>query len=276
MQNVNMLLTIWGQYCIFGTVVYNLVYISTVIVIDSNDEVTEVINLKIHETGGNVRKITLDKFSQKYKGHIAYDYLLESIISGKFPPEKPLNEREICETLGVSRTPVREALRRLTSEGLAESYPGRGVFVSSVSLEKSLEMHELKEGLERMAARLCTVRMSDDEIHQLWACLKDHTRAFQKGEMATTADLDLRFHVLMIEGAHNSMMEQQAKSILLRTRRLSQLSVLDPNNTSQFIEQHTNIFEAIQARNAGAAEHAVSVHIEEVKKFQQESWHLLF
>ena len=67
------------------------------------------------------------------KQSVAYNYLRMAIITGRYPPEKPLVEREICDKLGVSRTPVREALRRLGSEGLVDFIPNRGVFVAGVT-----------------------------------------------------------------------------------------------------------------------------------------------
>jgi len=228
------------------------------------------------EPSDDRRIISLEQSTSGNKQHIAYEYLKESIISGKYPPEKPLIERELCDALGVSRTPVREALRRLTSEGLAESFPGRGVFVSRVNPEKATQLYELKEALEGMAARLCTERMSDEEIQELRECLQAHTEALENDEMAATADLDLRFHVLLIEGARSPMLEQQAKGILLQTRRLAQLSVYDPDSTTKFIAQHTAIYEAIRSRDAEEAEKALSAHISAIKKFQRERWKLLF
>lgn len=223
---------------------------------------------------------TLDYIFKKstfnYKQHIAYDYLKGAIISGKFLPEKPLVERELCDALGVSRTPVREALRRLTSEGLAESFPGRGVFVSRVTLETAVQMHELKEALERMAARLCTTRMSDDELGRMGACIQEHTRAMEQEQMEDSADIDLQFHVMLVEGAHSPMLEQQAKKFLLQTRRLSQLYVYDPASAIQFISQHNDIYLAIRACDAETAQQAVSIHFDAVKKFQRERWNLLF
>jgi DNA-binding GntR family transcriptional regulator len=213
---------------------------------------------------------------QKYKQHLAYDYLKESIISGKFPSNKPLIERELCDTLGVSRTPVREALRRLTSEGLVESFPGRGVFVAGVTLEKAIQMHEFREALERSTARLCAERMTSEEVWQLWNCIQDHSKAREKGEMAAAADFDLRFHVLIIEGAHSPMLEQQAKRLLLQTRRLSQLAVYDTAEMIHFIQQHTDIYQAIRLHDPEASERAVGAHIASIKKFQQERWKLLF
>jgi DNA-binding GntR family transcriptional regulator len=220
--------------------------------------------------------LSLGDSPQKYKQHLAYDYLKEAIISGKFPSGKPLTERELCDTLGVSRTPVREALRRLTSEGLVESYPGRGVFVASVTLEKAMQMHELREALERATARFCAERMSSEEVWQLWNCIQDHNKTREKGEMGASADLDLRFHVLIIEGARSPMLERQAKSLLLQTRRLSQLSVYDTAEALHFIQQHTDIYQAIRARDPEAAERAVSAHSATIRKFQQERWKLLF
>ena len=74
-----------------------------------------------------------DARAGRYKQDYAYDRMKHAIISGVFPPEKLLVERELCEMLGVSRTPVREALRRLSSEGLVESHPGRGMFVTRLN-----------------------------------------------------------------------------------------------------------------------------------------------
>jgi DNA-binding GntR family transcriptional regulator len=100
--------------------------------------------------------------SPKYKQHLAYDYLKESIISGKFPPNKPLIERELCDTLGVSRTPVREALRRLSSDGFVDFVPGRGTVVTRLTMDDMVHVYELKEALDKMAVKLCIQRKTDE------------------------------------------------------------------------------------------------------------------
>jgi DNA-binding GntR family transcriptional regulator len=211
-----------------------------------------------------------------YKQSVAYDYLRTSIITGIYPPEKPLIERDICDRLGVSRTPVREAFRRFSSEGLVEFLPGRGVVAASLTKEKAEQLHELKEALECMAAKLGVLRMTDNDFSAMEACLRRHREAVLRREVEAAADLDLRFHILLVEGARSPMLEQQAKSILWQTRRLSQLSVCDSENSGEFIAQHTSIFEALKRRDAQEAAAAVSRHIESVKEFQWERWNLLF
>jgi DNA-binding GntR family transcriptional regulator len=211
-----------------------------------------------------------------YKQSVVYEYLRPSIITGIYPPEKPLIERDICDRLGVSRTPVREAFRRLSSEGLVEFLPGRGVVAASLTKEKAEHLHELKEALECMAAKLCVLRMTDNDFSRMEECLRQHREAVLRREMEVAADLDLRFHVILVEGARSPMLEQQAKSILWQTRRLSQLSVCDSENSAEFIAQHAAILEALKRRDAQEAAAAVSRHIESVKEFQWERWNLLF
>lgn len=213
---------------------------------------------------------------KRYKQSMVYDYLRTSIITGLYPPEKPLIERDICHRLGVSRTPVREAFRRLGSEGLVEFLPGRGVVAASLTREKAEQLHELKEALECMAAKLCVLRMTDGDFSNMEDCLRQHREAVFRQEMEAAADLDLRFHVLLMEGARSPMLERQAKSILWQTRRLSQLSVCDSGSSGEFIAQHAAILEALKRRDAQEAAAAMSRHIESIKKFQWERWNLLF
>ena len=206
--------------------------------------------------------------SGRYKQDYAYDHLKDAIIAGVFPPEKLLVERELCEMLGVSRTPVREALRRLSSEGLVESHPGRGMFVTRLSAEDARQLYELKEALERMAVRLCIRRMTPGELDELERCLIAHERAHEDGDSELAADMDLRFHVMLVEFARSPKIEEHAKTILVQTRRLSQPSVYDTSHTREFIQNHRTIYEALRAGDSAAAEAAVSRHISAISSFQ--------
>lgn len=210
------------------------------------------------------------------KQSVAYSYLRSAIITGRFPPEKPLIEREICDKLGVSRTPVREALRRLGSEGLVDFIPNRGVFVAALSKEKAIQLYEMKEALECMAARLCAERAGEDSIARLEECIGLHRAYSDKGEFEIAVDLDLRFHVLLVESCGNPLIEQHAKSLLLQTRRLSQLAVYDTDQMENFIRQHQDILDGIKAHDASAAAEAVGRHIRFVEQFQWDRWSMLF
>jgi DNA-binding GntR family transcriptional regulator len=88
----------------------------------------------------------------------AYEKLKKAIIDYEFPPGKLLIERELCELIGVSRTPVREALRRLSSDGFVDFVPGRGTVVTRLTKEDMIHIYELKEALDKMAVKLCIQR----------------------------------------------------------------------------------------------------------------------
>lgn len=210
------------------------------------------------------------------KQSVAYNYLRTAIITGRFPSEKPLVEREICDKLGVSRTPVREALRRLGSEGLVDFIPNRGVFVSALSKEKATQLYEMKEALECMAARLCAERASEDALTRMAECIELHRSYAEKGEFEIAVDLDLRFHVILVESCGNPLIEQHAKSLLLQTRRLSQLAVYDTDYMEQFTSQHQTILDSIRSHDVVAATEAVSQHIRFVEQFQWDRWGMLF
>ena len=209
-----------------------------------------------------------DTRAGRYKQDYAYDRMKHAIISGVFPPEKLLVERELCEMLGVSRTPVREALRRLSSEGLVESHPGRGMFVTRLNAADARQIYELKEALERMAVRLCILRMTGGELEELGGCLAAHEQAYARGDNELVADMDLQFHILLVEFARSAKIEEHAKAILVQTRRLSQLSVYDTSHTEKFLKEHRAIYEALRAGDAAAAEEAVSRHIASIGAFQ--------
>jgi DNA-binding GntR family transcriptional regulator len=107
-------------------------------------------------------------------------------------------------------------------------------------------------------------------------CIEKHRLYAAKNEMEIAVDLDLKFHVLLVESAKSGLIEQQAKSLLLQTRRLSQLAVYDTDKTENFISQHEEILLNIRNHDAGAAAAAVSRHIRFIEQFQWERWGMLF
>lgn len=217
-----------------------------------------------------------ERGSRIYKQGFVYDYLKDSIITGRLAPEKQLVEREICDQLGVSRTPVREAFRRLSSEGLVDFLPGSGVVVASLTKEKAEQLYELKQALEGMAARLCARRATDEELSAMSDCIARHRSAYEEGVQEAAVDMDARFHELLIAGAHSPMLEQHTRELLLQARRLSQLAVYDADETPNFISQHEDILRAVKLHDPDRAQSAVVRHIEYVKQFQWRRWAMLF
>ena len=214
--------------------------------------------------------------AKKYKQGVVYEYLKNAIITGKLPQEKQLIEQDICDKLQVSRTPVREAFRQLTSEGLLDFSPGRGVVVASITKEKAVQMYELKEALEGMAARLCAQRADEADIKRMESCIELHKAAYMQHRTDMATDVDLQFHICLLECAGSPMVEKEGKALLTQARRLSQLSVYDGNRIDVFIRQHQDILEAIRRKDPDGAYKAVSEHIHFVEEFQWKRWEMLF
>lgn len=204
------------------------------------------------------------------KQSIAYSYLCSSIISGHMAPGTPIIEREVCERLGVSRTPVREALRRLSSEGLVDFITNRGAFVSSLSKEKVMQLYEVKEALEIMAALLCSRRASEKDFREMDKCIDAQQNCVITGKIPQSLDEDMRFHVLLAKSCGNTMLELQATSLMLQTRRL--MSIYDLDRMDEFISQHRRIMECMRNKDEKEIIASVDKHINTVAHFQIAHW----
>ncbi len=176
-------------------------------------------------------------------------------------------ERELCEMLGVSRTPVREALRRLSSDGFVDFVPGRGTVVTRLTMDDMVHVYELKEALDKMAVKLCIQRKTDELMEKLGKSIEEHDQALKNNDCKLVADVDFEFHIHIIMGTRNPKIENISKNVMLQTRRLSQVSVFDPTGNLVFFEHHRKMYEAIKENQVGAAEQAVTEHMESIKAF---------
>jgi DNA-binding GntR family transcriptional regulator len=194
------------------------------------------------------------------RSQIVYAALKEMIREGKLQGGQRMREIEIAEAQGVSRTPVREAMNRLISEGLFEVSAARGVAVTELSKQQILEMYGLREFLEGACARFAAQHASLTEMRSLRE-LADHTQQIPEADSALHAKLNKQFHSRIAEAAHNQYL---SRALAL----LYDFLMLVPGTTFQYSgrvalvhAEHLAILDAIDARDADRAESAARHHI---------------
>ncbi len=192
-----------------------------------------------------------------------YDRLKSAIVEGELAPGARMLEVELAEKLGVSRTPVREALLRLAQEGLAELLPGRGARVRVLSPAEVAEVYEVRAALEAEAARLAALRASGGELEEL-AQLEAALHEIPRADLAAQTRADARFHARLVALSKNRELERlfhQLDAKLALARRFS----ADENQSPKTLAEHRAIVEALKSRNPEAAAQAARAHIERFK-----------
>ncbi len=172
-----------------------------------------------------------------------------------------LDERRLAEDLGVSRTPIREALSRLEQEGLVETIPRKGTFVARKSKEEILEMISVWAALESMAARLATRVASDAEIGELRELFV--TFEGKKGPQARIdeySDTNIRFHQKIISLSKSALLKQMTDSLFVHMRAIRAQTITERDRADRSIIDHLHIIEAIEARDTELAERLVREH----------------
>jgi DNA-binding GntR family transcriptional regulator len=172
-----------------------------------------------------------------------------------------LDERRLAEDLGVSRTPIREALSRLEQEGLVETIPRKGTFVARKSKEEILEMISVWAALESMAARLATRVASDAEIGELRELFV--TFEGEKGPQARIdeySDTNIRFHQKIISLSKSALLKQMTDSLFVHMRAIRAQTITERDRADRSIIDHLHIIEAIEARDTELAERLVREH----------------
>jgi len=194
--------------------------------------------------------------------------LREAIVRGTIKAGEKLNEPKLASQFNVSRGPLREAIRRLVSMGLVQHTPNVGAKVIPLELARIIELYEVREALEGMAARLAATNMSDDEINELKKLLEIHRQHHENnaGEYMQ-AEGDFDFHYQIIKGSGNDLLTQQLCNELYHLIRMFrfQTSRFKTRSDRALIE-HQQLIYAIENRDPGLAEMLMRRHIARAKQ----------
>jgi DNA-binding GntR family transcriptional regulator len=192
----------------------------------------------------------------------AYEHVKAAILAQEYAGGRMLTEGEIAEAVGVSRTPVREALLRLAAEGLVELYPKRGALVLAVSIEEIRDVHAARELVECYAAE-GAVRAGELLTPELRRWLAAMRAAAEAGDVATFAQADRAFHNTMVEAAGNRVVRRWYDQI--RDRQLRMRTLLVPQARDRMataIREHEAIVAAIEGGDVDTVRREVVAHLD--------------
>ncbi|PIO96420.1 GntR family transcriptional regulator [Pleomorphomonas carboxyditropha] len=199
-------------------------------------------------------------------GAQVYVLLKRMILSLALKPNEALSEKELSLRLGISRTPVREALIRLADEALVDVFPQRGTFVSPIRTSEVLEAQFLREALEAAVARRAAEAPSPKLLREMSALLKRQQQAAVAGEPEEYLPLDEAFHRAISDGIAMPRAWRLIQSVKGQMDRVRFLSLPNKPHLLLLTEQHTEIFRAIEAHDPDRAEAAMRHHLREVLK----------
>jgi DNA-binding GntR family transcriptional regulator len=194
----------------------------------------------------------------------AYYAIRDLIVTLELPPAAVISERELIDRLGIGRTPVREALRRLAQEGLVEVFPRRGMFVSGVDVRDLARISEVREVLEPEAARLAAARATEAERDELRALLAEI------GTDANLIELDERIHRAVYRAAHNDLLATTLGQYYVLALRIWMIALDRARGLEEAVEAHRDLLEAIVAGEGQRAAEAMRAHVRDFEQAMRE------
>lgn len=213
------------------------------------------------ETATRVALEPIDtSFSFKNKAYAALKNVIVSMDVYRSRADIRLDERQLAQDFGISRTPVREAMAQLEREGFVRSVPRRGVYVVRKTKAEVIEMITAWAALEGMAARLITQRAGDEEI----ASLRKMFATFEDGELRAHLDeyseANIRFHQAIIGMSGNKVLISLAENLFTHMRMIRRKTIAEKDRVEKSIRDHMNIIQALEARDTARAEDLVRDH----------------
>ncbi|RJS61861.1 GntR family transcriptional regulator [Bacillus sp. PK3_68] len=196
----------------------------------------------------------------------AYLHLKDLILDGELKTGDRLVERELAEKLNISRTPIREALFRLESQGFVKTVPRKGVIVADISDKEIIEVFTILSSLEVLAAKLAVQKL-DDETKQKFAHYIEEVETQLKDEKESDfSDLHTELNYLLYSSAKNAKLHEMLSSLTDYIRAFAKTGFKKSGRPRQSMEEHLNIMKAIINQEAEMAEYLTKIHIENSKK----------
>lgn len=191
----------------------------------------------------------------------ALETLRDLIVHGELAPGSRLNERLLCERLGVSRTPLREAFKALASEGLVELHPNRGAAVAPVTVARVREIFQVMGALESLAGQLACTAVTEADIAELralhWQMVAQHQRGDLTGYFRTNQDVHLR----IVDLGGNAALSATYRQLNAHVRRARHMANLSAERWEQAVDEHERMMEALAARDASRLQALLAEHL---------------
>jgi len=198
--------------------------------------------------------------SFKQKAYTALKNAIVSMDIYRNRDEIRLDERKLAQDFGISRTPVREAMAQLESEGFVRSVPRRGIYIVRKTKEEVIEMITAWAALEGMAARLMTQVASDEEISGLREMFATFENGHLRAHLDEYSDVNIEFHQTIIRLSHNAVLLELAENLFTHMRMIRRATIGEQDRADRSIRDHMNIIESIEARATDRAEQLVREH----------------
>jgi len=204
--------------------------------------------------------VTLDNY--KPLREIVFETLREAIINATLKPGERLMEIQMAEEMGVSRTPVREAIRKLELEGFVVMIPRKGAYVAGISMKDIADVFEIRTAMEGLAAGLAAERITEEEMESLERILVKIGEYVQNNDLEKLIEADTEFHEILFKASRNERLVQIVSNLREQIQRFRTASLSTPGRMKYALEEHKKIVEAVSERNVELAQALAREHIE--------------
>ena len=210
--------------------------------------------------------LNFDIQNHKPLREMVYEELKMQILKGSIIPGTRMMEVELAEEMGVSRTPIREAIRKLEKEGLVTIEPRRGAYASMISTEDMVEILEVRQDLEGLAAYFAADRRTKSQMNELKQVSNSYNEAVKEGNMEAMIKHDTRFHHIIVESCRNKILVQMIEQLQELVLRFRYIYYDNFKRAENMPEEHEAIVAAIAEGDADKARAAADIHIERLKE----------
>ncbi len=192
---------------------------------------------------------------------VVFQTLREAILKGDLRPGERLMELQLAAKLGVSRTPIREAIRMLEQEGLAVTIPRKGAEVARMTEKNMEDVLQIREALDELAVQVACDKMTDQQLENLTLAMKNFENAIQAGDLKKTAAYDVEFHDIIYESTDNPKLVTLLNNLREQIYRYRVEYLKEKENYPMLIKEHETIVAALKEKNKERVSDAMRCHI---------------
>ena len=193
---------------------------------------------------------------------VVFNTLREAILKGELKPGERLMELQLAAKLGVSRTPIREAIRMLEQEGLAVTIPRKGAEVARMTEKDMEDVLQIRDALDELAASIACEQISEEELAELRHTMHEFEESTKTGDVKRIAEADVRFHDIIYHATRNVKLENMLNNLREQMYRYRLEYIKDEDKRQILIVEHEHILAAIKAHNIAEAKNAAREHID--------------